>query len=625
MELHPLLKRQIKKHLKLEDDIPEELINFLKAVSSSYSHYESERDFMQHAMETNSAELTFTNRKLLDQAEKQGKIIQSLKESIREISVDELNIGDVNLSNIAKILSAEVSKRQEAEIQFIRSQEKYRAIIQNMDLGMLETDEEGIIVQVNKKFTDLTGFTNEDLVGSTGRNLLLDKEDSDFIDDELEKRRHNETSSYEVHLNQKNGGKVWALVSAAPLKDEEGNFTGTVGIHFDISQRKEMEREIIEAREEAEVALKTREQFLANISHEIRTPMNGIIGISHLLESTPLQDQQKDYVSAIHQSAQSLLVVINDVLDLAKIQSGKFTIDPVDFDLPKFLWPLERTMHEAAAVKDVQFNIDLDPAIPRIMHADSTRLNQVLTNLCSNAIKFTSEGSVELKIDLVHVEDDISTLRFAVTDTGIGIDASKLDQIFDQFTQADASVTRNFGGTGLGLAIAKQIVGLMNGQIGVESDPGKGSKFEFIIPVVMKDVAPEDGKAPEAKNKDLKSAQILLVEDNEVNQLVAKTLLEQWNAEVVVAANGVIALEALSEREYDIVLMDMQMPVMGGVEATKEARITMQLGLPIIALTANAMKEERTRCLEAGMDDYISKPFDPEILYSKILKHTARA
>lgn len=380
----------------------------------------------------------------------------------------------------------------------------------------------------------------------------------------------------------------------------------------------------VEEREQALIqASRAKSDFLANMSHELRTPMNGVIGMTDLLERTKLPPDQQELVSFIKTSADHLLSVINDILDFSKAEAGMMIIEKVPFELKKTLDEIQIINGGQAAKKDLGFVMDIDPQISDTLVGDPVRIKQVLINLIGNAVKFTEAGSVTLQVKAVSSGMGNQKLKFSVIDTGIGIPRKKQDQIFDQFTQADSSTTRSFGGTGLGLAISKQIVELMHGQIGVKSELGSGSEFWFILPMkVHTESAVEATQQSKNNQQDLRPApianqcHILLAEDNKVNQFYARKVLETMGMLVTVADNGEKAVELVQEDAFDLVLMDCQMPIVDGYDATRQIR---ELGgayetLPIVALTAFAMAEDRDVCLAAGMDDYVTKPVDGETL-----------
>ncbi|MFN6377830.1 MAG: ATP-binding protein [Flavobacteriales bacterium] len=387
-----------------------------------------------------------------------------------------------------------------------------------------------------------------------------------------------------------------------------------------IKERKKIEKDLVKAREVAEASLETRKIFLANISHEVRTPLNAIIGMSGVLADSDLNSEQLEYLEAIRASSEGLLVIINDILDLTKMESGKLQLEQIPFSIDHALKPVMRGFGVKAQQKNIQLTIERDVTIPDYLKGDPTRLVQVLSNLISNSIKFTNEGSVKLIIRNKGNEKDNYLIQFTVVDTGVGIDENKISAIFDEFTQEDASISRRYGGTGLGLPIAKNLVEIMGGTLDVESIKNKGSAFSFTLSLVKieKPTVSDIGIGIE---KDLSGKKILLIEDNEINRFLASTLLKKWNATYSMAVNGIDAIHYLQKENFDVILMDLQMPEEDGFQSTHRIRNTLNLKTPIIALTANALESERQACLKAGMNDYLSKPYAPDDLYSKIVKH----
>lgn len=616
-DLHRLIKRQVKKFFGDLSQVPKELLPLLQAIGSSYSHYESDRILIERAMELSSSELAQSNKKLFDESKKHKMLIKSLKESLKSLSDVDVSFDDDDLLRIADVLQDEIRKRKVAEEAIKRSEEKYRSVIENMDLGLIEMDMDGVIINVYDRFCVMIGFSKQELLGKRPLQFIKDPESRGIALREEAKLKKGISDVYEIQMVTKDGNTVWVIVSSAPVFCAEGDVCGSLAVHFDITHRNEIEGELKTARTKAEQSLKSKELFLANISHEIRTPMNAIIGMSRLLIDTSLDRMQMDFLRAIRTSADGLLVIINDVLDMSKIESGKFSIEHIQFNIQKLVSDLQLSMAFKAEEKGIYLQCEVDPELQKNVVGDPTRLNQVLVNLVNNAIKFTNTGGVDLKVERVSIGENSDLVRFSVQDTGMGIEEEKLDAIFDSFTQEDSTISRKFGGTGLGLAICKQLVNIFGGRFKVGSVKGEGSSFSFEINL-------EHGKEENiihtipAEDQHLDGCRVLLVEDNELNRFLAITILKKWGAEVIVAEHGQIAVDLLQDNNFDIILMDMQMPQLDGVGATRVIRKEMKLRTPIIALTANAITGEREKCLKAGMDDYISKPFEPGELYSKM-------
>ena len=410
---------------------------------------------------------------------------------------------------------------------------------------------------------------------------------------------------------------------AAVKRNQQGEAVRMIGVNYDITARKMAEAEMIRAREEAEKASKAKSDFLSTMSHEIRTPLNAVIGVSGLLDETKLEEEQKDLVKTIRQGGESLLSIINDILDFSKIEAGKIELEQEEFQLITPVEDVIDLLSNQALGKGIDLHFSADKNSSAYYLGDAGRIRQILVNLLGNAIKFTLEGEVILKLRQIEDKDDQAVFEFAIQDTGIGIAQEKMDRLFKSFSQVDASTTRKFGGSGLGLAITQKLIQLLGGDIWVESELGEGTTFFFTISIEKAKHQPSiaAGKK-ENRELDLSNTSILLVEDNTINQKVGQKMLRKFNANVEIACNGKEAVEYVCMRSFDLVFMDMQMPVMDGLEATRRIReMKDNIHQPIIlAMTANSAIEDKQKCMQAGMDDFISKPITLEMIKGILIK-----
>lgn len=489
----------------------------------------------------------------------------------------------------------------------------------------------------NKSWLDFTGRTMEQEIGDGWAENVHPEDLDRCYKTYMEAFDTQQSFDMEYRLRRYDGHYRWILDMGRPFKDLDGNFGGYLGSCYDITESKEAAGTLQRAKEAAEAASLAKSEFLANMSHEIRTPMNGIIGLTELLALTPLNTEQKEYIDIIRSSSSMLLKIINDILDFSKIEAGRLDIEKIDFNLRNTVEKTVDAFALRAHEKGLELNCYIEDDVPDALFGDPGRLRQILVNLIGNAVKFTEEGEVTVSIQ--KVKEDLNTvqLKCIVSDTGIGILPEKKEHIFKSFTQADGSYTRRYGGTGLGLSISKRLVELMEGDITLESKVGQGSTFSFIIPLESKTgeeagdkrlltrhILDEKGHCKgsgTANGLNGRQLEILLAEDNFVNKRLIAVLLEKRGWNVTAVSNGVEALEILNVRSFDLILMDVQMPEMDGLEATRLIRKREEgkgIHVPIIAMTAYAMKGDREKCLEAGMDDYLSKPVCSEELYQAV-------
>ncbi len=432
------------------------------------------------------------------------------------------------------------------------------------------------------------------------------------------------TQAYESLHQCKDGTLIHVEVSVQDFIFQ-GENTQLILIR-DVTAYKKQEEELLLAKKRAEEASQAKELFLASVSHEIRTPLNAIMGMGYLLAKTELNPIQKNYNDTIRVSAENLLAIINDILDMSKISAGKMSIETVGFKLQDLIRNLCNSIRYRAEEKGIGLFTEIDRRIAPILLSDPLRLYQILLNLVTNAIKFTDKGQVEIECNLVIATQATNIIQFRVIDSGKGIDAEKLEKIFEAFSQEDDSISREYGGTGLGLSISKNLVNLFGGKLEVQSKKSTGTAFTFTIELGIgeeEDIPQKEQEIGRVQlQQGLEGLKLLLVEDHDINIFVATSILAQWNIKPDLAHNGKEAIKALKQQKYDVVLMDIQMPVMGGIEATKIIRKDLKLDVPIVALTANAIKTDVEKYLAVGMNDYISKPFEPALLLKTILKVT---
>lgn len=493
----------------------------------------------------------------------------------------------------------------------------FKAVVEDGSDIIFIVDYAGLILYHNPSVKETLGYGANTLVGKNFFDFILPSSLPVFKKAYQSSTRKKFNESVEFQFLCKDKSYKYLEFNSINLFQKE-KIKGLILDCRDIAQRKKDAEELLRAQ-------KAKELFLANISHEIRTPINGIAGMASLLSHSPTINEQATYLHAIQSAADNLKVIINDILDLASIESGKLKLEEIGFNLNDLLYSLVNTFTFQASEKKIELRYQLDEQANQIFIGDPVRLNQILLNLISNAIKFTHSGSISVMCHVKKKETKKYLLTFEVQDTGIGIPKDKLKTIFESFSQADASVTRKYGGTGLGLTIVKQLVELQHGSIHVKSEEGVGSTFTFTIPYELgsrDNIKGHLSKGSPLLKKSLKDFSVLLVEDNDINRLYASSILKIWDCKIDIAENGYVAVEKIKNEDYDIVLMDIQMPVMDGFEATKAIRAggPPKNHVPIIALTANATRKDIEQCLASGMNDCIPKPFTPEDLYNKLIR-----
>jgi PAS domain S-box-containing protein len=604
--------------------------------------------YQNKVKEKRAAELVIANKELAFQNDEKEKRADELfianKELIfqteeKENRAAELVIADIELEfqNKEKEKREIANKELEAHSYSLKLASQYSlSLIEASRDPLFTISPDGIITDTNEATVLVTGVSRDQLIGS------------DFIDYFTEpqkaqdgyKKVFSKGFVVDYPLTIMDGKLTDVLFNGSVYKDDLGNVVGAVVVARDITEQKRIETELTEAKvfaelattlaeeakckaefatEIAENAVKAKQQFLSNMSHEIRTPMNAIIGFTKVVLKTELTAKQKEYLMAIKMSGDALIVLINDILDLAKVDAGKMTFEQTPFKIKKSLSSMLHLFETKIQEKNLKLVSNYDQNIPDVLLGDPVRLHQIILNLVSNAVKFTNKGVITVSVQLLFEDEERAIIEFAVNDTGIGIAENKIDQIFENFQQASSDTSRLYGGTGLGLAIVKKLVESQEGSIRVRSKLNEYSRFSFTLPFLKtKADAVLENEIMELDN-DIKGIRVLVVEDMALNQLLMKTVLDDFGFEREIAENGKIAIEKLKTNQYDIVLMDLQMPEMNGFEATEYIRETLKSTIPIIALTADVTTVDLAKCKAVGMNDYIAKPIDERVLYSKIV------
>ncbi|UOQ81469.1 MULTISPECIES: PAS domain S-box protein [Hymenobacter] len=550
-------------------------------------------------------------------------------DSWREIYLNPIYLDDGSFEEISAI-AHDITDKKRSQLELAAQEEKFRAIFESFQDVYYRTDGKGILTLVSPSVYDMLGYTPEEVTGTPIADYYLYPTEREALLASV--RETGGARNFEVTMRHKSGLAVSVLVNARRVLD--GN-DGTEGIGRDITELKKMQDDLRAAKDEAEAALHAKTQFLANMSHELRTPMNGIIGMIDLLHQTVASEEQEEYVDTLRKSSDALLAILNDILDLSKIQAGKLQLSESGIDLHYTLDKIHSLFANRANQKLLHFTYHIAPKTPRFIITDETRLLQILSNLTSNAIKFTAQGNVSIQVSSVASEGDEHTLRFDVNDSGIGISEDNEKLLFTNFTQLDTTPTKAFGGTGLGLAISKQLAELLGGEIGVNSNVGEGSTFWFTIRCLVarneEEIVQERVTARERAQEIVRfdtTPQVLLVDDNPINQQVASRLLDKLGCSVDVAHDGFEAISKATDprNRYELIFMDIQMPEMDGVTAMLEIRRRLgQACPPVVAMTAYSMKEDAERFVQQGMDDYVPKPVKSQDLYSVLRRWSAKS
>ena len=613
----------------------------LQIANKELAYQNQEKEKRANELGIANKELAYQNQEKENRASELGIANKELayqnKEKIKR--ADELVIAEIelNFQNKEKEKREIANKKLEALSYSAMLASQYSlSLIEASRDPLFTISPDGKITDTNQASIRVTDISKVNLIGSDFITY--------FTEPEKAKKGYEEVFSkgfvVDYPLTIKDGKLTPVLFNGSIYKDENGNIIGAVVVARDITEQKKAEKELIEAKVFAELAteiaeeekrnaesatviaenaVKAKQQFLSNMSHEIRTPMNAIIGFTKVVLKTDLTEKQKEYLSAIKMSGDALIVLINDILDLAKVDAGKMIFERIPFRLYASISAILHVFETKIQEKNLELVTEYDANIPKVLLGDSVRLHQIILNLVSNAIKFTSKGKITVSVRLFDEDDQTATVEFAISDTGIGIDESKMDTIFDNFQQATSGTSRLYGGTGLGLAIVKQLVEPQGGTLNVESKINEGSTFSFTLNFAKTTLDSEFETENIEMETEFNNIKVLVVEDMPLNQLLMKTILDDFGFERDIAENGKIAIEKLQEKDYDIVLMDLQMPVMNGFESTKFIRNILKLKLPIIALTADVTTVDLAKCTAVGMNDYIAKPVDERILYNKIV------
>ncbi|MEZ4826742.1 MAG: ATP-binding protein [Bacteroidia bacterium] len=528
---------------------------------------------------------------------------------------------------VVELMSKEIFEANKKQQQ--KNEITISAILNNVVDGVITFDPQKGIQTFNASAESMFGYTSEEMIGDYCVNLIADDSREwyeEMMISLMETGRVEWKESEERIRGKRKSGETFPMeIAICSVNLEDEYFY--LAIIRDITDRKNAEKELIDAKEVAEAAAKAKSQFLSHMSHEIRTPMNAVIGITDLLLEEDLTKEQLEHLKILKFSGENLLVIINDILDFSKIEAGKIELEEVPFILTELTASIRESLMPKARDKGIGINIEIDESLPDTFISDPVRISQILTNLMSNAVKFTREGRVNLRIFPTRQTKEGLFVRFEVEDSGIGIQADKLDLIFESFTQSQSDTTRKFGGTGLGLAITRSLVELLGGTVMVESELGKGSCFAFTIrltPGETQKLRESIAVGSRVKFSGLEGIHVLIVEDNKVNQIVAANYLKKWSILYDIAENGAEGVEMVKNMRYDLVLMDLHMPEMNGYDATRTIRACTESyfqNLPIIALTASALSPVRGSVIEAGMNDFVSKPFRPDQLFQTMAKY----
>ena len=579
--MHKLLKLQLEKS-GLSDDQVSKMHDLIELVVQAYKGYDKDLSLLDNVLDQSTEELVEVN--------------QELEEDVSELT-------DV----------------------FTKTEEQLERVVNHVPGVIFETDGEGKFIFLNPSWEMLSGYTIEETLGKHYSEFL--KGFNDGAHQEIEKIGCDVSKEFKsvVSILTKDGTQKWIEINYKTIADLGQDELGVIGSLVDVTKLKETEIELIKTQKAMRKAIAAKEDFLSTMSHEIRTPLNGVIGISNVLLMDNHLESQKENFQALKYSSEHLLALINDILDFNKIEGGQIELEQTEFNFKNLIKSIKRNFKYQAGEKGVNFNVDIDSRVPKMLKGDRTRLSQVLNNLLSNAIKFTHEGEINLTVENVAETDESVSLLFEVQDTGIGISLDKLDRIFEKFKQADSSISSMYGGTGLGLAICKQILLMQNSDLKVKSVPDIGSKFYFVLSFEKTEkqlIITPGTNILRPNSVTLDGIKVLVAEDNRINQLVISKYLAKWDIEYDIVDNGRRAVEFFKQNDYDVILMDLQMPKMNGYEASKEIlRYAEYVGkrTSIIALTASAQRDVRFKAETIGMTGFVTKPFKSDELYNAIV------
>ncbi len=620
--MHKLLEKQLIRHLDKRIAEMPELDRFIKAVNDSYESFDRDRELSAHAFKISEFEYQEVNESLRVESELKKQSIQKLKIALSKITDDELiEFQGDDLLAVSDYLNSQILKRKIADTALKLSEEKYRGIIANMNLGLIEVDLDDNIQMANQSFLRMSGYAMEELIGKSAARLFTDEEHQKLIFDKNEARMNGKGDAYEVPVKDKSGQLKWWLISGAPKINSKGEIEGTIGIHLDITEQKSQEEDLRQARIVAEEASKSKDAFMANMSHEIRTPLNGITGMLRKLAKSGIDDSQKFYINNAEVASRHLISIVNNILDISKIEAGEFELDEIDFNLKDTVNETTRIISTQANDKGLAVAVNIDGNLCETYIGDSRRIRQIILNLMGNAIKFTEKGEIIINCKLGSKNGEHHLVILEIIDTGIGINEEYLTRIFQKFSQEDRSTARKYGGTGLGMAITYELVHLMKGVISVQSKKSEGTKITIELPLIPTENLENPISSDRLNFDQLRGIRVLLVEDNEFNRMVAGHTLSVYDISITEASNGQEAVEKVKEGKFDLILMDIQMPILDGFEATKVIREELNCSTPIIAFTANAFNRETKKCLAAGMNDFIVKPYDEAVFFSTLVKN----